>query len=149
MTDVLDAVTGAEWQPIVPAEVFWARNWDRGQVPSYHVEEVAKFFFGRSASWLRLKLKKTRKFPETSFVDPYTGTAMVFRRNIAGKSDSTRIFFIYDIELMALSLFRLGGLGKKDPERRLAMILEVVRAHAALYGLTRDSEPVDPEDDED
>jgi hypothetical protein len=126
---------------MVTEEMLHARNWYRRQGPFYRAEEVAKFFFGMSASWLRLKWSPDADHPETWFVQD--GKRMVFRRSNPGKGVSARVFFLSDIEPMAYSLHRFGAISGA----RLARILTIVQAQAALYGLF--DEPVTtPGDDE-
>jgi hypothetical protein len=102
----------------------------RGAHPTYHMNEVAKFFFAMSASWLRLRLKSDGDHPETWFVNP-DGTRMRFRRNDPGKAVSARVFWLSDIEPMVWSLVRFGGI---EPDR-LAHVLRVVEAQGVLYEL--------------
>lgn len=115
---------------MVTEEMINARDWSRGQRPFFSVDQVAKVFFGMSASWLRLKLKPDKKHPETWFVNP-DGTRMDFRRNKPEQSDSSRVFALSDVEQMAWSLVRNGGI---KPEK-LGHVLHVVEAVAILYGL--------------
>lgn len=109
-----------------------ARNWHRRQMPTYRVEEVAKFFFGMSASWLRLKLNPDKEHPETWFV--INGLRMEFRRRDPAKTDSARVFWLSDIEKMAYSLHDFGVIDNA----RLARVLHVVESEAELYGLFDD-----------
>lgn len=102
----------------------------RGQSPTYRVDEVAKLFFGMSASWLRLNLRADDDYPETHFTYA-DGTRMNFRRLDPGKTDSAREFILPDIAPMALSLFRFGSIDGI----RLGRILRIVEAEAVLYGL--------------
>jgi hypothetical protein len=110
-----------------------ARTWHRRQAPFFRVEEVAKTFFGMSASWLRLKMTPDADHPETWFV--LRGQRMEFRRANTAKADSARIFWLSDIEPMAYSLHDFGQIDGA----RLARILGIVHAVAALYGLFDDS----------
>lgn len=105
------------------------RDWSRGQAPFYRVDEVAKFFFGMSASWLRLKLRPDEDHPDTWFV--MRGKRIDFRRNDPGKDDSSRVFTLADIEPMAWSLYRFGVIDWA----RLGQILRIVEAEAFLYEL--------------
>jgi hypothetical protein len=115
---------------MITEEMIEARDWSRGARPTYHMNEVAKFFFAMSASWLRLRLKSDEEHPETWFVNP-DGTRMEFRRNDPNRATSARLFWLSDIEKMAWSLIRLGGI---DPDR-LARVLRVVEAQGVLYEL--------------
>lgn len=101
----------------------------RGQVPKYTVDQVAKFFFAKSASWLRLMMKPDEDHPDTYFVRD--GLRMEFRRLDPGKSDSARVFTLADIEPMVWSLVRFGSV---DPQG-LGHVLRLVEAEAILYGL--------------
>lgn len=117
---------------LVPEEMITGRDWGRGQVPVYRVSEVAKVFFGMSESWLRLKLRPDEKHPLTWFT--WNGERMEFRRKDPGKGDSERVFLLSDIERMAWSLRRLGGISAV----RFAHVLRVVEAQAHLYSLIGD-----------
>jgi hypothetical protein len=114
---------------MVTEEAFNERDWGRGPTPTYRVDVVARFFFGMSASWLRLKLKADEEHPATWFVNP-DGSRMEFRRLDPMKGTSARVFTLADIEPMAWSLYRLGAFGPV----RLAKILRVVEAQAVMYG---------------
>ena len=113
------------------------RDWERKPGPFYRVTEMAKIFFGMSASWLRLKMKPDKTHPDTWFT--VNGKPMDFRRLDRDKIDSARVFWLSDVELMAYSLLAYGAI-KED---RLNKILAIVRATADLYGLFGD-EPQDP-----
>jgi hypothetical protein len=115
---------------MVTEEMINERDWSRGQRPFFSVDQVAKFFFAMSASWLRLKLKPDKDHPQTWFVNP-DGTRMEFRRNKPGQADSSRVFTLADIEPMAWSLFRLEGIKAE----KLGLVLHVVEAVALLYEL--------------
>jgi len=114
---------------IVTEEMISSRDWSRRQAPFYRVDEVAKFFFGMSASWLRLRMKSDKKHPDTWFVSD--GRPIEFKRNIPGKTDSARIFSLADIQPMAESLFVFGWCSAD----RLNHILMIVRGTAILYDL--------------
>jgi hypothetical protein len=129
MTDVMAAAEETVPSFMVTEAMFDARDWSRGQRPVYRVDEMAKFFFGMSASWLRLKLKADKEHPETWFV--VRGKRMDFRRNDPDKGDSARVFILADVEPMAWSLFTFGAIDYI----RLAQILRIVQAQAILYGL--------------
>jgi hypothetical protein len=118
----------AQRKYIVTEAMMLARSWHRRQMPTYRVEEVAKFFFGMSASWLRLKLNPDKEHPETWFV--IDGHRMEFRRR-EGKSNTARVFWLSDIEKMAYSLKDFGAIDSA----RLARVLNVVEAEAELYGM--------------
>jgi hypothetical protein len=115
---------------MITGEMIEARDWTRGALPVYHMNEVAKFFFAMSASWLRLRLKADEGHPETWFVNP-DGTRMQFRRNDPNRATSARLFWLSDIEPMAWSLVRLGGI----EAHRLGCVLRVVEAEGVLYEL--------------
>jgi len=115
---------------MITEEMIEARDWSRGARPTYHMNEVAKFFFAMSASWLRLRLKADDEHPETWFVNS-DGTRMEFRRNDPNRATSARLFWLSDIEKMAWSLIRFGGI---EPDR-LARVLRVVEAQGVLYEL--------------
>jgi hypothetical protein len=119
----------AEDQPLVTELMIISRDWRRKQAPFYSVSDVAKFFFGMSASWLRLKLTPEPHRPKTSFVR--NGEPMEFRRRDPGKTDSARVFLLSDIEPMARSLHEFGDIGTQ----RLVQILDVVRSQVQLYEL--------------
>lgn len=115
------------------------RDWTRGAAPVYRVSEVAAFFFGMSESWLRLRLRPDEKHPESWFVG-LDGKRLDIRRKDAARDDSERVFTLADIEPMAWSLYRFGGIDGV----RLGEILRVVEAEARLFGLLRDTEDAEP-----
>lgn len=142
-------VTSGEPDYMVTEAMLLSRNWDRKQAPFFHVEEVAKFFFGMSASWLRLRMAADAEHPNSWFTHP-DGRRIEFRRADPDKPDSARVFLLSDVEPMAHSLHRLG----KISSARLAKILEVVRAVAQVYSLfdspgTAADEPGDEDPAED
>lgn len=126
---------------IVTDAMIESRSWRRKQAPKYRVEEVAKVFFGMSASWLRLKMSPDEKHPETYFTSE-DGTRMEFRRSDPEKM-SARVFWLSDIEPMAASLMRFRSISRIQYVR----VLDVVQAQAALYQLFDD--PSDEDGDED
>jgi hypothetical protein len=116
---------------MVTEEMISERDWSRGASPFYRVSEVATFFFGMSESWLRLRLRPDRDHPKTWFVR--NGERIDVRRKDSERDDSERVFWLSDIEPMAWSLYRFGGIDGV----RLAQILRVVEAEANLFGLVR------------
>lgn len=135
----LNTPSEAAYAPMVTEEMIEERDWKRSQVPAFRVSEVAKFFFGMSESWLRLKLREDEDHPDTWFVNP-DGTKMEFRRKDAERGNSERVFLLSDIEPMAWSLVRFGSIGGL----RLAHILSIVQAVGVLYGLVPSEAPEDP-----
>jgi hypothetical protein len=129
MTTDMKVPAEASYAPMVTEEMIDGRDWGRGAVPVYRVAEVAKFFFGMSESWLRLKLRPDEDHPDTWFV--YRGRRMDIRRKDPDKDDSERVFTLADIEPMAVSLRRFGAISAI----RFAQILRIVEAEAYLYGL--------------
>jgi hypothetical protein len=122
---------------MVTEEMIASRDWDRKPGPFYRVNDVAKFFFGMSASWLRLKMKPDRGHPLTWFV--VDDAPMEFRRLDEEKTDSARVFWLSDIELMAYSLYVFDSIDQE----RLDLILALVRLTGRLYNLFGD-DPQDP-----
>jgi hypothetical protein len=115
------------------------RDWSRGNGPFYSVDQVAKFFFAMSASWLRLKLKRDASHPETWFTDE-NGVQINFRRNKPEQADSSRVFTLADIERMAWSLYWFSGITAE----KLARIIHVVEAEAILWELISPSPAGEP-----
>lgn len=142
MTVEMKVPAEASYSPMVTEEMIDGRDWGRGALPVYRVAEVAKFFFGMSESWLRLKLRADEDHPDTWFV--YQGKRMDIRRKKPDKDDSERVFTLADIELMALSLRRFGAISPI----RFAQILRIVEAEAYLYGLLVPSPAAEGEDPE-
>lgn len=118
-------------QRIVTEAMIEARSWHRKQRPVYRVDEMAKFFFGMSASWMRLKLNPDKNHPETWFTDEHDNR-MVFRRSDPEKA-SARLFWLSDVEPMAASLLKYGAITRA----KYAHSLNVVQAQAALYELDK------------
>jgi hypothetical protein len=135
MTDETRSTT--QFEVMVTEEMIEARDWDRKAGPFYRVNDMSKFFFGMSSSWLRLKMKPDKGHPDTWF--QVNGRPMDFRRLDEDKPDSARVFWLSDVELMAYSLFALGSIG----EEKLGKILAIVRATADLYDLFGE-EPQEP-----
>lgn len=135
MTD--ESRSNPQFEIMVTEAMIESRDWDRKAGPFYRVNDMSKFFFGMSSSWLRLKMKPDKTHPETWFT--INGKAMDFRRLDDTKSDSARVFWLSDVELMAYSLFAFGAIS----EEKLGKILAIVRATADLYKLFGD-EPQDP-----
>jgi hypothetical protein len=141
MMMIKEAAPGESAPPLmVTEEMIDERDWSRGQAPFYRVDEVAKFFFGMSASWLRLKLRADEEHPLTWFV--LRGQKMDFRRNDPDKDDSSRVFTLADIAPMAWSLRYFGAI----TPLRLAHVLRIVEAEAYLYDLLKPPPPEDPGD---
>lgn len=132
-----DTEPNFQMEIMVTERMIAERDWERRPGPFYRVNDLAKFFFGMSASWLRLKMKPDKSHPDGWFV--VDGKPMEFRRLDQDKTDSARVFWLSDVELMAYSLFVLGSIDRA----RLDKILTLVRATADLYGLFAD-EPQDP-----
>lgn len=120
---------------MVTEAMILSRDWSRRQAPFFRVEEVAKVFFGMSASWLRLRANPDADHPETWFTHP-DGRRIEFRRADPEKADSARVFLLSDIEPMAYSLYKYGRI----TAARLTRILQVVQAIAQIYGLFDDPE---------
>jgi hypothetical protein len=135
MTD--ESRSNPQFEIMVTEAMIESRDWDRKAGPFYRVNDMSKFFFGMSSSWLRLKMKPDKTHPSTWFT--VNGKAMDFRRLDDSKSDSARVFWLSDVELMAYSLFAFESID----EERLGKILAIVRATADLYNLFGD-EPQDP-----
>lgn len=115
---------------MVTEEMVAKVNWHRKQGPFYRVEEAAKFFFGMSSSWFRLKLNPDDDHPLTWFVEE-DGSRMEFRRRDPENSNSARVFWLSDIERMLWSLRDFGAIDSA----RVSLVLRVVEAEARLYGL--------------
>jgi hypothetical protein len=137
MTD--ESRSNPRFEIMVTEEMIESRDWDRKAGPFYRVNDVAKVFFGMSSSWLRLKMKPDKNHPDTWFT--VNGKPMDFRRLDDAKSDSARVFWLSDIELMAYSLYAF----KWEDEKKLDKVLAIVRATADLYDLFGD-EPQDPQE---
>lgn len=143
MTDTMTALP----EGLAPADrLFWVMPdmilLDKDARPkiTFTVNEVAKFFFARSGSWLRLKMHVDKDHPETWFT--LGGERMEFNRQAsygkpaeAREGDlSARFFMLSDIEPMAYSLFAFGAID----EDRLITIIQLVRWEARLHGLLED-----------
>jgi hypothetical protein len=135
---------------MVTEAMLLSRDWERHQAPFFKVEEVAKVFFGMSASWLRLRMSADAEHPNSWFTYP-DGRRIEFRRADPDKTDSARVFLLSDIEPMVDSLVKFGRINNA----RAVRIKEVVRAIAAVYNLfdapgtaaegPADEEPADEE----
>jgi hypothetical protein len=133
--------TTGEPKYLVTEAMIISRSWHRRQAPFFRVETVARVFFARSASWLRLKMATDAEHPDTWFTRD--GKRMEFRRLNPEKAPSARVFTLADIEPMAYSLHRFGAIDSQ----RLMQILDIVQAMATLYGLF-DEPPAGPGEDE-
>lgn len=94
-------------------------------MPHYGVAEAAKFFFGKSADWLRWRSKKSEQYPNGSFV--LDGEPLPDRR----ADYNFRYYTLADIEKMAHALMQAGAIDGA----RLANIITLVKYEAKLYGL--------------
>jgi hypothetical protein len=93
-------------------------------VPHYGVAEAAKFFFGKSADWLRWRSKKTEQSPNGFFT--LDGNPLPDRRG----DFNFRYYTLADIEKMAHALAQNGAIDGG----RLETIITLVKAEAKLYG---------------
>lgn len=136
--------TSSEPDYMVTEAMVLSRDWERHQAPFFKVEEVAKVFFGMSASWLRLRMSADAEHPNSWFTYP-DGSRIEFRRADPDKTDSARVFLLSDIEPMVDSLVKYGRLNNL----RAVRIKEVVRAIAVVYNLfDAPGTAADPADDD-
>lgn len=70
--------------------------------PNFTVHETAKLFFGKSSSWLRLRMRRTDDYPASWLV--LDGVPMEIRRKDPDDPGSARLFVLSDIEPMARSM---------------------------------------------
>lgn len=152
MTDVemITEIAGTETMPAEglapPDRLFWVMpdmipqdKYGRPKL-KFTVDQVAKFFFGYSGSWLRLKMKPDANHPDTYFV--LGGERMEFNREAsygkpaeARENDlSARFFTLADIEPMAYSLFAFGAI----THDRLVAVINLVKWEARLHGTLED-----------
>ena len=70
--------------------------------PAFTVHETARLYFGMSSSWLRVKMRRTDRYPLSQLV--LDSQPMEIRRKYPDKAESARLFVLSDIEPMAFSL---------------------------------------------
>lgn len=112
--------------------------------PAFSTSVVAGVFFGRSAAWLRVKMRPHENSPSGNLV--LDGKPLII-----GRSDSDdRQFTLVDIERVAHALYQQGGITRD----RLASALATVIACAVSHGILEapwamPKEPGEPAKDDD
>lgn len=123
------------WHP--PGRRFWVTEEmiTRGKKdepkPWYSTHTVATVFIGRSAAWLRVKMRQSDEFPHSQLI--LDGVALDIHRSPTGD----RQFSLADIERTAHALHEGGAI---DDKRFACMIMMVVWS-ARQNGLPVDGGP--------
>jgi hypothetical protein len=122
-----------QWHP--PGRRFWITDammtttGKRGEPrPWFSTHTVATVFIGRSAAWLRVRMRSTEEFRDSELV--LDGVPLDIHRSATGD----RQFSLADIERTAHALRESGSI---DDERFICMIMQVVWV-ARQYGLLGD-----------
>jgi len=95
--------------------------------PAFNVDQVAKFFFARSGSWLRFRMRPDEDHPHTWLV--LDGAPIDIQRKDPEDTGSARVFSVADIEPMAWSLYRfeLADIDKERAELTARHKMETAR----------------------
>src|SRR5215831_11940851 len=98
--------------------------------PGLTVHELSRLFFGKSSSWLRLRMREDERHPMTWMV--LDGAPLVIERKDPDEAESARIFSLADIEPMAYSMyfFDLADLEQDLADQRKAQPEERARLQA-------------------
>ena len=122
-----------QWHP--PRRDFWitpemiTRGKKGEPKPGYSTNSVALMFIGRSAAWLRVRMRQSERFPDSELVlDDWSGD------DIHRSPTGDRQFSLADIEKTAHALHNSGSI---DDDRFVIMIMIVVW-EARLHGLLTD-----------
>lgn len=109
------------WHP--PGRRFWVTEEMLGEgkkgepKPWFSTHTVATTFIGRSAAWLRVKMRQSDEYPDSQLV--LDGKALDIHRSATGD----RQFSLRDIEMTAHALHESGAI---DDHRFVCMIMLVV-----------------------
>ena len=110
-----------QWHP--PGRRFWLTDDmivvkdDGTPKPWFSTHTVATVFIGRSAAWLRVRMRSTEEFRDSELV--LDGKPLDIHRSATGD----RQFSLADIEKTAHALY---GTGSIDENRFVCMIMQVV-----------------------
>jgi hypothetical protein len=118
-----------QWHP--PARRFWlteemiVRGKNGASRPWYSTHTVATVFIGRSAAWLRVRMRQTEEYQESELV--LDGVPLDIHRSPTGD----RQFSLRDIEMTAHALRESGSID----EARFICMIEMVAWCARQNGL--------------
>jgi len=119
-----------QWHP--PGRRFWITEDmittgkdGSGPRPWFSTHTVATVFLGRSAAWLRVRMRQSEEFPYSELI--LDGVPLDIHRSVTGD----RQFSLRDIEMTAHALRESGSI---DDERFICMIQAVCWV-ARQYGL--------------
>jgi hypothetical protein len=123
-----------QWHP--PGRRFWiteemiatGRGKNGEPRPWFSTHTVATVFLGRSAAWLRVRMRQSEEYPNSELI--LDGVPLDIHRSATGD----RQFSLRDIEMTAHALRESGSI---DDERFICMI-ELVTWVARQYGLLGD-----------
>lgn len=121
-TNTDEPFSRVNWHP--PGREFWITDdmIERGKKgepkPWFSTHTVATVFIGRSAAWLRVRMRQSDEYRESELVDEH-GVALDIHRSPTGD----RQFSLADIERTAYALRRSGSI---DEKRFICMIMQVV-----------------------
>lgn len=96
-------------------------------VPNFSVNEVAKFFFGLGAHWLRWRYHPSRsdRYPDGYVV--LDGAPLESKRT----PHNIRYYTLPDVERLAHALAQTGAISGE----KLVKVVELVRAEARVHGV--------------
>ncbi len=112
---------GVQWHP--PERRFWLteemipRGKNGSPKPWYSTHSVATIFIGRSAAWLRVRMRQSEEWPDSELV--LDGRLLDIHRSPTGD----RQFSLADIERTAHALRESGSI---DDARFVCMVMMVV-----------------------
>lgn len=121
-TSTDDPFTLVQWHP--PGREFWITGdmIERGRKgepkPWFSTHTVATVFIGRSAAWLRVRMRQSEDYPDSELIDEH-GVPLDIHRSPTGD----RQFSLADIEKTAYALRRSASI---DEKRFVCMIMLVV-----------------------
>jgi hypothetical protein len=131
-TEQEDPFARVQWHP--PGREFWITD-EMAQVkegsprPWFSTHTVATVFIGRSAAWLRVRMRQSEDWPDSELIDA-SGVPLDIHRSPTGD----RQFSLADIEQTAYALRRSGSID----ERRFICMIEMVVWCARQCGLLGD-----------
>jgi hypothetical protein len=135
-----DLYHSVQWHP--PGREFWITPdmivvGKKGESkPWFSTHTVATVFIGRSAAWLRVRMRTSDDWPDSELVLDGTWKGMY---DIHRSATGDRQFSLRDIELTAHALRRSGSI---DEDRFVCMIMSVVWC-ARQYGLLAELRDLD------
>lgn len=131
-TNTEEPFTRVQWHP--PGRESWITDdmlAERGKKsepkPWFSTHTVATVFIGRSAAWLRVRMRQSEDYPESELVDE-NGVPLDIHRSPTGD----RQFSLADIERTAYALRRSESIDEKRFICMIKMVVWCARQNAVL-----------------